>query len=71
MPRPMEKKCPYCGSLDFDKLTLPPNQSHVITQVDTSTNPPSFLATTGLPVDLYGCVDCGRIVPHSLSLRRP
>ena len=70
MVNTIEKKCPYCNSINFDKLTLPENQSYIITQVDKSTNPPSFLATQGIPLDLYGCLECGRMVLYCSSLRR-
>ena len=69
MARPMELKCPYCGSLSFDKLISPANQSYVITKIDLSTEPPTFLATSGVPIDLYGCLDCGRLVPYSSALK--
>jgi len=38
MIQPLEKRCSFCNSTDFDKLVLPENQSHVITQVDNWTS---------------------------------
>lgn len=50
-------KCPYCGSLNFNKIkTDNNNYKFVLTQVDITTN--EFFPNLGLPIDAYGCVDC-------------
>lgn len=63
----MSNQCPYCGSLHFGKIeTGSPNVKYVLTQVDLSSN--AFLATSGLPVDAYGCSDCKKVILSSDSL---
>lgn len=63
----MSNKCPYCGSNQFSKLdTGNPNIKYVLTQVDVSSN--TFLATQGMPVDVFGCGNCKGIVLANQNL---
>ena len=56
------EKCPYCGSMSMGILPVNSGTSYVITEVDTSQNPASFLSTAGIVVKLYGCHKCKGIV---------
>lgn len=57
------EKCPYCGNMSMGILPVSSGTSYVITEVDTSQNPTSFLPTAGIVVKLYGCHKCKGIVP--------
>jgi hypothetical protein len=57
----MEIKCPNCNSISTEKVVPNQGTSYVVTQIDQNQNPPSFLASTGIPVDLTMCRTCGNI----------
>lgn len=61
MIKSLELKCPYCGSTKFAEIHQNPGISYVITEVNTNSNPPAFIANAGIPVKIYGCLDCGRL----------
>ncbi|WP_416729211.1 hypothetical protein [Fictibacillus sp. JL2B1089] len=61
--------CSNCGSADFAPVSPSSGTSYVLTTVDQSTTPPSFLATSGLPVQVFGCIKCGVLTFHNPSLR--
>lgn len=64
----MLNKCPYCGSSRFAKIQDEnPNIKYVLTQVDVPAK--AFLATSGLPVDAYGCADCNGITLFNETLK--
>lgn len=59
----MLDKCPYCGSRNFEAFPSDNKNTHyALTMIDMSKNPPSFLASSGTPVDIHGCKDCKGIV---------
>lgn len=64
------KNCPSCGSTNFDFVRPASGTSYVLTTVDQTQNPPAFHATNGIPVSLYGCLDCGVGTLHIPSLRK-
>ncbi|MFU0790638.1 MAG: hypothetical protein ACFWT6_11865 [Virgibacillus proomii] len=63
-------KCPNCGSENFLPVKPPTGTSYVLTTVDQSTDPATFKATSGSPVDLYGCLDCKFVSLHMPDLQR-
>ncbi|OZV10800.1 hypothetical protein CIW83_18455 [Tissierella sp. P1] len=66
----MNIKCNFCGNNTVGKVhTTNGATSYVLTQVDTSKTPAEFLATSGLPVDVYGCTNCKAVFLRCDSLR--
>ncbi|MBG9550025.1 hypothetical protein [Cytobacillus firmus] len=62
--------CSNCGSSNFDFVSPSTGTSYVLTTVDQTKNPPAFNPTSGLPVAVFGCLDCGVLTFHVESLRR-
>lgn len=64
----MISRCPYCGSNKIARCNEENgNIKYVLTQIDITSN--SFLATQGMPVDVFACVDCKAIMLSNDSLR--
>lgn len=64
-------KCPICGA-ENSVGNIQPSQgtSFVITEVDTTSEVPSFIPTSGMPVELKGCTNCKMIFLMSDSLKK-
>lgn len=59
----MSYKCSICGSLNVASVDCSKEQynAYTITKVDTKSTPPHFDPTSGVPVDIRLCQDCGHI----------
>lgn len=56
--------CPYYGSNKFAKVEPEnPNIKYALTEVNIATK--EFNPAKGIPVDLYGCLDCKAIIMKS------
>ena len=62
--------CPNCRSSNYSEISSSSGTSYVLTTVDQNEDPPSFNPTSGLPVNVIGCVDCGVATLHIPSLKR-
>ncbi len=62
-------KCPYCGNHTVDKIKTSTGTTYVLTEVNTNCNPPEFLPTCGLPLEVLGCLTCKRVQFVCPSLR--
>lgn len=63
-------QCPTCNSQHMELVPPAAGTTYVLTCANTTVNPPDFLATTGLPLELYGCVECKTVIFKCESLRR-
>lgn len=52
-------KCSNCGSENLQYINPNNGTSYVLTTIDQSQTPPAFNAGSGVPVHLFGCVECG------------
>ena len=68
MAKAMSNACPNCSSTKFGEITPPTGNFYAITTVDTNQNPPAFNPTSGLPIKIYGCSECGICTIHCPSL---
>ncbi len=52
-------KCPICGTENsVGNITPSQGTSFVITEVDTTSEVPNFIPTSGVPVNVKGCTNC-------------
>ena len=59
-------KCPNCGSDNFGPIRTPSGTtSYALTAINETTNPPTFVPTKGMSVDVYGCTECGVLTLHT------
>lgn len=57
-------ECPICHQMTM--TTVPPStgNSYMISEVDTSVNPPKIIPTSGVPVKLMCCTSCKTVLPR-------
>lgn len=60
--------CPFCGQPTYGEIKPGVGTSYVITEVNETTK--EFHATSGLPVQLFGCSSCKNIQLKCNSLRQ-
>lgn len=69
MSKPNNMNCPYCGSNKIAEIQHGDGISYVITEVNINSNPPEFLPSNGIPVKIYGCLECGGLTMFNDNLK--
>lgn len=61
--------CPMCNNM-LQKIQHDGGKQYFLCTVDTSVTPANIDVTTGMPVDAYGCTNCGTIMLNSAKIKR-
>nr|DAJ85843.1 MAG TPA: nucleic-acid-binding protein [Caudoviricetes sp.] len=63
-------KCPFCGNNTADEIKPSTGTSYVLTEVNANKTPAEFIPTSGLPIQVVGCLTCKRVHFLCPSIRK-
>ncbi len=64
----MTKMCPICKMNSLKEIQHDADKHYFLCEVDTSENPANIDIGTGLPVDAWGCTNCGTIILNNSNI---
>jgi predicted RNA-binding Zn-ribbon protein involved in translation (DUF1610 family) len=67
MSEALDLRCPFCGNVGYSKIQPENNSSFFISTANYQASPTSANPKYGMPVNIYGCNNCGTYILRSIN----